>query len=325
MREQQIAIEALGRPANFDPKIDPIVRVSIASIRERLQTYFEQEGSAEPIRLTLPKGQYRLLFELRAPGPHGHVVEGAEARSRFWTPYLSPGNPNLMVFTEMLFYRDESGNFVRNIYVNDRATGEAEIKKALGLGEEREFTPTYHFVSAGEMNCLLSVTRMFFQLGASLGLHNSRFFSWADLRRANLILIGSSRTNPFVRSLQGSLPLVLTPHSIEDREAPPEKPVSWSGQRYRDGDLERLPEYAVVTRRSGPVAGTTLTMITANHGRAIERAGRFITEESHLLGLEEAFGGAALPPHFQLLLRVEMLDYDEEVVDVSYVTHRVLR
>nr|MCU0248506.1 hypothetical protein [Bryobacter sp.] len=58
--------------------------------------------------------------------------------------------------------------------------------------------------------------------------------------------------------------------------------------------------------------------------RAIEGAGTFLTDESHLRALEEVFGRDTLPEQFQILLRVEMLDYDEEVVDVGYVTHRVL-
>jgi hypothetical protein len=30
-----------------------------------------------------------------------------------------------------------------------------------------------------------------------------------------------------------------------------------------------------------------------------------------------------VPEHFQVLLRVEMVDFNEEVVDVQYVTHRI--
>jgi hypothetical protein len=321
VREQEIAIHALGRPADFDPKIDPIVRVSVASIRARLQQYFENEGRPEDLRLSMPKGQYRLQFEA-APPRENHTP--AAARARFWSPYLIPNNPNLLVFTDLLFYRDGEGNYFRNIYLNDRSAGPREIRERLPLAAQTPLAPSFHFVSAGEMNCLLSLTRTFQELGASLEYRNSRFFAWADARHANLILLGGMRTNPFVRSLQGSLPLVMTPTSIEERGASADYPVRWQGCRHKDGELERLVEYALVTRRAGPVAGTTVTMISANHGRAIEGAGAYLTDESHLLGLEEALGRNTLPEHFQLLLKVEMLDYDEEVVDVGYVTHRLL-
>jgi hypothetical protein len=322
IKEQEIAIQALGRPANFDPKIDPIVRVSIASIRERLQQFFDNEGRSEKVRLLLPKGQYRLQFEALAE-EETHRPSTA-ARARFWSPYLTPVNPNLVVFTDLLFFRDDEGNYLRNIYLNDRTAGMGEIRSRLPLPASKTLVPSFHFVSAGEMSCLLSLTRTFTELGAALDYRNSRFFAWADARRANLILLGSMRTNPFVRSLQGSLPLVMTPIAIEEQEPKTGGPGSWKGLRQRDGDLERLVEYALVTRRAGPVAGTTVTMISGNHGRAIEGAGTFLTDESHLRALEEVFGRDTLPEQFQILLRVEMLDYDEEVVDVGYVTHRVL-
>ena len=322
VKEQEIAMQALGRPANFDPKIDPIVRVSIASIRERLHQYFENEGRSEKVRLTLPKGQYRLLFE--SVGEDRADRPPTAARARFWSPYLTPVNPNLLVFTDLLFFRDEEGNYLRNIYLNDRTADTDEIRDRLALPATKPLLPSFHFVSAGEMNCLLSLTRTFTELGASLDYRNSRFFSWADARRANLILLGSMRTNSFVRSLQGSLPLVMSPTAIEEQGAKGGGPNFWKGLRQRDGDLERLVEYALVTRRAGPVAGTMVTMISANHGRAIEGAGNFLSDESHMRGLEEVFDCSTLPEQFQILLRVEMLDYDEEVVDVGYVTHRII-
>lgn len=319
VREQEIAIEALGRPADFDPRIDPIVRVSIASVRERLRQYFEQNGQYETTRLSLPKGQYKLQFETIPDAP-SRAKAATEARSRFWAPYLSPTNPNIVVFTEVLFYRDNAGNYVRNIYVNDFGRGLDEIRARLPL-PEGDWLPSFHFTPAGETNCVLSLVRTFAEIGASLDVRNARFFSWADARRSNLILLGSSRINPFVRSLQGDLPISITPVAIEDRGDGSAEPIVYTGQCFRDGGLERRVEYALVTRRPGPVGGTVVTIISANHGRAIEGAGTFLSDDPHLRGLEEAFGGHP-PEHFQLLLRVEMLDYDEEVVDVRYVSHR---
>lgn len=322
VKEQEIAVHALGRAAGFDPKIDPIVRVSIASIRERLQRYYGREGASETARVLLPKGQYRLQFERVGQDSAGE--SSTAARARFWSPYLAPVNPNLLVFTDLLFFRDEEGNYFRNIYLNDRTAGMDEIQKRLPLPAGKKLLPSFHFVSAGEMNCLLSLTGTFAELGAPLDCRNSRFFAWTDARRANLILLGSMRTNPFVRSLQGGLPLVMTPTAIEEKGASPGSGRSWMGARQRDGDLERLVEYALVTRRAGPAAGTTVTMISANHGRAIEGAGAFLCDEAHLRGLWEVFDRETQPEQFQVLLRVEMLDYDEEVVDIGYVTHRCI-
>ncbi|MGA3034502.1 MAG: malectin domain-containing carbohydrate-binding protein [Terracidiphilus sp.] len=60
--EVEIAVEALGRRANFDPQQDSIVRVEAHRVRKRLHDYYENEGAAHPIRLILPQGNYLPQF-----------------------------------------------------------------------------------------------------------------------------------------------------------------------------------------------------------------------------------------------------------------------
>ncbi|MEO6981668.1 MAG: hypothetical protein ABI072_00965 [Edaphobacter sp.] len=63
IHEQDIAQGVLGRKDDFDPAYDTIVRVQIGHLRQKLQAYFNTDGVAEPLRLTLPKGCYRPHFE----------------------------------------------------------------------------------------------------------------------------------------------------------------------------------------------------------------------------------------------------------------------
>lgn len=69
IREQDIAQRVLGRKDDFDPAYDTIVRVQMGHLRQKLQNYFEDEGSSEPLRLTLPRGSYRTVFEEAAEAP----------------------------------------------------------------------------------------------------------------------------------------------------------------------------------------------------------------------------------------------------------------
>jgi hypothetical protein len=327
-KEYDIAVNALGRPPSFDPKIDPIVRVSIASVRERLHAFYEGEGRHEPLRLTIPKGQYRAVF---ARGAATLSAEGAEARSpaleTFWRPYLTGRRENILIFTELLFFRNDAGNFVRNIFVNDLRGGAEEMKARLAGEDFDGYKPTFHFVSAGEMHCLLALVRAFAALGVKLETKNSRFSSWNLLRQANLILLGSSRTNSFLDSLQGGNNFVITADRIENTRPLTGEEAAYRGSRFTDGKLDKLTEYAVVTRRPSLTPGCAVTTITANHGRAIEGAGDFLTTENQVQSLLAHMNlgrDVAMPDHFQVVLRVDMIDFDEEVVEVEYVTHRVI-
>jgi Tol biopolymer transport system component len=66
IKESVIAVEVLGRTPSFDSKSDPIVRVEAGRLRERLSSYYEAEGGADPVLISLPKGRYVPEFtELR--------------------------------------------------------------------------------------------------------------------------------------------------------------------------------------------------------------------------------------------------------------------
>ncbi|MFG1346193.1 tetratricopeptide repeat protein [Xanthobacter autotrophicus DSM 431] len=63
-----IAVEALGRPASFDPQADPIVRVEATRLRRALERYYSTQGTADPVVIDIPKGGYVPLFLPRGEG-----------------------------------------------------------------------------------------------------------------------------------------------------------------------------------------------------------------------------------------------------------------
>ena len=54
IKESVIAIEVFGRRADFDGRIDNIVRVQAHRLRKLLETYYAEEGRHEPFRLAFP-------------------------------------------------------------------------------------------------------------------------------------------------------------------------------------------------------------------------------------------------------------------------------
>jgi eukaryotic-like serine/threonine-protein kinase len=62
LKEYSIAIAVFDRESSFDPRIDPIVRVEARRLRKKLDEYYEQEGTQDPVRIRLPKGSYAAEF-----------------------------------------------------------------------------------------------------------------------------------------------------------------------------------------------------------------------------------------------------------------------
>lgn len=85
LREQEIGVDVLGRPANYDTSHDTLVRVLISQLRKKLQDYFAAEGRDEPYVLEIPKGNY--LPVLRPRETESDTAEHLEAippRGRSW-------------------------------------------------------------------------------------------------------------------------------------------------------------------------------------------------------------------------------------------------
>jgi hypothetical protein len=69
LNEYRIGVEALGRPADFDPAKNSSVRVEMHRLRGRLRKYYETEGADHAFRIILMEGRYGLQFVRREDGP----------------------------------------------------------------------------------------------------------------------------------------------------------------------------------------------------------------------------------------------------------------
>lgn len=68
--EYAIALEVLGRDAQFDPQQDAVVRVDAHHLRKKLKEYYRGEGAAHDFQIVVPGGQYAPQFVQRLdPAP----------------------------------------------------------------------------------------------------------------------------------------------------------------------------------------------------------------------------------------------------------------
>jgi len=73
LREQEIGVDVLGRPENYDTSHDTLVRVLVSHLRKRLQEHFAGEGHDEPLVIEIPKGSYLPVFRQRVH-ENGHAL-----------------------------------------------------------------------------------------------------------------------------------------------------------------------------------------------------------------------------------------------------------
>ncbi|MGD0940197.1 MAG: malectin domain-containing carbohydrate-binding protein [Terracidiphilus sp.] len=78
LNEYRIGVEALGRPADFDPAKNSSVRVEMHRLRQRLRKYYETEGADHAFRITLIEGKYDPQFLRREDLPADSLSQPAE-------------------------------------------------------------------------------------------------------------------------------------------------------------------------------------------------------------------------------------------------------
>jgi hypothetical protein len=87
--EQQIGTHVFGRPADYNSGDDNVVRAQARVLRTKLEQYFAgNEGHAEPIVITIPKGTYVPVFESR-PAEAATLPSPAEIAIRPAVPGFS--------------------------------------------------------------------------------------------------------------------------------------------------------------------------------------------------------------------------------------------
>lgn len=182
IKEYSIGLAVYDRPPEFDPKQDAIVRVEASRLRSKLDRYYANSGSGDPLRITLPKGTYVPEFIARtsadAPPRVGlnrqtlyagvpAIVLIACALILVWRKPWTPGLPSVQAAVA----NDPNAD-------SEAAQLAAQMVERLTqkLAEMRVFTVFWRGASSARADNLLrvSATRAASGLQASLSLVSAR-------------------------------------------------------------------------------------------------------------------------------------------------------
>lgn len=93
LKERTLGIEIFGRVPDYDTAADPIVRVTAAEIRKRIEQYYQNPETKDEIRLFLPSGSYALQFHAPRLVAPPAIVEAAAAPKGLPAPVSKSQSP----------------------------------------------------------------------------------------------------------------------------------------------------------------------------------------------------------------------------------------
>jgi TolB-like protein len=82
LKEYNLGLDVFQRPPDYDPKVDPIVRVQAGRLRSKLGEYYATEGAHDSVVIQIPKGAYVPVFDARNAAVRG--LDMKSRRQRVW-------------------------------------------------------------------------------------------------------------------------------------------------------------------------------------------------------------------------------------------------
>ena len=241
LKEYQIATEEFGRPPDFDPAVDSMVRVQAGRLRAKLAEYYAGEGAEDTIRIELAKGAYAISFHHRQPGErHPELERGVEHEAQ--AP-VSTAAPRAWLVTTATLSILLAGALIA-LFVTSRETLVAGARKEgsapvslqvfwkpflhgpdepwvvfsnaafFGRPETgiRYYNPARdpadavwdHYTGVGEVLAVHNLDQVFGELHRNLRVKRGSLFSLDDAKNNDLIFVGSPSENLTLLEIPGS-------------------------------------------------------------------------------------------------------------------------
>jgi hypothetical protein len=90
LKEYSVGLDALGKPATYDPRKDAGVRLQASRLRQKLDEYYRSEGSGDALVIELPKGRFKIAWRARDAEPIPAAAPLAPAVRDLPSPVESP-------------------------------------------------------------------------------------------------------------------------------------------------------------------------------------------------------------------------------------------
>ena len=390
--EYDIAVSALGRRPDFSPTEDSTVRSRTYELRQRLEKLYAVEAPEYPVRIDIPKGNYRPKFhhvqalqlphnlQVTPPEPNfapqtlihkkeravpffwaglaflsgaavtillfllvmfvrGHAKQttaegnirnahGTPEIQELWAPFLSTSRPLLVTFETRLFVAI-GPLLVRDIDVEsmDKIESSRPIMQVKQLFKVPQVYEARHYTDFGAANALFSISRLLANQGISARAERSADLTDDEIHSDNLILLGKPGAYDGIKMMLPKTPTFVFEGNVAlvNLHPLPGEPRVYRKQEGAEASGGLTREYGLIVMTRGAEKDQHILYIESAESNLFWPLGLYLTQPQHVKELVNylRLPSGKLPESYEVVVKAEFRH--QELINVAYVTHRVLR
>jgi hypothetical protein len=297
-KESTIAIEVFDKDLDSENFDSSSVRVYMHNLRQKLNSYYSNEGREDEIRLRIPKGHYLVKFDdtkvqsrrdysrilifsniislfiilvgifffLFKYNPTSSATNKSSTTSKIWNEYINDDKPILLVFGDYYLYEDLAEPRIR--YIRDFKVNSDEDFQNLLLEDseaEENYRLTEHtLLGKFALTCLVDLNNFFISYGKRVDITIGSSLQWEDLNRNNVIFVGSFKTLRLLKNLLNNhhFEYLVHPNTLIFKDTV--KDSTYSYQAPKNHTTGQVKDYAIFSRFPGP-NHNVITLFSSTH------------------------------------------------------------
>jgi hypothetical protein len=332
IKERVLGVEVFGRDPDYDTSSDPVVRMTAAEVRKRLEQYYRVHGHEYETRIEFPRGSYVPEFSFPADNPkiiqEAPAAKPAEdthlraprrwqkysmataivavavvaawaatstrqnAMERFWAPVFDSQAPVLLCIPDLSNLADEIA-----AHPNPNlpwASGIAQMPRPW-VRDEVSFVDAF---------TVMKVASALTKKGRNFRLVHTEDATLDDLKQGPAVLIGGTN-NTWINQVSSELRFALAQDGpldyISDRQNPPSRQwgITWQNPGV---------DYAIISRVFDTTTGQPVVIAAGVHRSGTEAAGECLSDLSCFADAEKMAPGDWRQADLQFIVKTRVIN-----------------
>ncbi|MSV34108.1 MAG: hypothetical protein EXQ47_00720 [Bryobacterales bacterium] len=337
LKEYTVGLDVFAKPESYDPRQESVVRMHMARLRQKLAEYYRTEGADDSIVVDLPKGAFKVTFELRP------AVAESDPESVHGRNAAAPNSSRAtLILAGLLAVAVACAAYFGIRLIQVERTSAALPAPAAWTPELRELwapllsadrplvvvlatQPAGNLTGVSTANGAFLLGQFLADRKQSVYVTGSGDLSMPDIVMGNLVFLGAPSSNPQIQALPARDELVLESGGVRNLHPTTGEPEYFPNLPPRPAHSTVDESYALITNAPG-VKGKGAALYLSGTNTSGPAAGvEVFTESGPARAVVEKIRrrDGKLPRYYQVLLKVKAVD--QMPIDITYVFHKELR